>query len=426
MSGNKSNSDSILGTVASLGSDLINGLFNKQSARDNMRLQGEINLNNAKTMADYNQDIWSKQFAAENARQDELNANQYSTLVQSLKSAGLNPAFAMGQQTGNLAVNSPSGGSGSVGGVGLGQSSMQLDGAGAMRLGAEIQNINAQTAKTRAEEDEIRTRTGDTHELTQAEISNELQKINNLIAEEDKTRQDINESLQREKTSQQQEEVFRKTASKIDADTALVWAEENLKNTEAYAILQKLPLELQEIAAKVGLAKAQTYKSLEEAKLATMQQTQVIFASLDLLMSAGVKYKETCRITQEIANMKLQGQLTNEQIHSQKFWNNFYDKISPYLPDDGFDLSIDLLGLFLMKSPNAGKAMTITKQAFTKLPGVTKQMAQKAFSKAKNIRIKDINFKHLNAKLPKKGASKTTETYFSSKKGYGPKFSPKK
>lgn len=83
--------------------------------------------NASKELSSYNNQLnfetWQNQFAAQNARQDELLQNQGSITKQSMINAGLNPAMIQGTPTVG-AVSNPSGGNTSGSSIGAGQNAM--------------------------------------------------------------------------------------------------------------------------------------------------------------------------------------------------------------------------------------------------------------------------------------------------------------
>lgn len=121
-------------------SGLLGAALQGRQQRKNMKLQQQYNTQNMATQHGYElenmaqqQQYWQQQFNAQNERENYLLANQDALKVQSLRNAGLNPAFANGTQTlGQLpSPSAPTGGSSASAQAGLSQAGMpnlgQLD-----------------------------------------------------------------------------------------------------------------------------------------------------------------------------------------------------------------------------------------------------------------------------------------------------------
>ncbi|QCS36361.1 hypothetical protein [Capybara microvirus Cap3_SP_315] len=123
------------------------------SSVGNLVSTNTANQNNKEIMresAKINQQNWEKQFAMQNQRQDFLNNNAYSTLVNSAQNAGLSPLSALGNSQFSNAVSS--GGSSTSSPA----SARSADFSLLANLGLDYvraQNINADTDVKKAERD---------------------------------------------------------------------------------------------------------------------------------------------------------------------------------------------------------------------------------------------------------------------------------
>lgn len=146
--------------------------------------------------------------------------------VSDMRAAGINPMLAAAHGSGaSSPVGSPAHGSGIGGSAPRGVHFGNVGGSSSFVTSAQVANIEAQTAKTRAEEKEVVART-DTYPVSidkmRQEISESHERINKIIAETNFTSQEERTSAARQFNLQQHTQNMREEVPKIRAAIELL------------------------------------------------------------------------------------------------------------------------------------------------------------------------------------------------------------
>jgi len=262
------------GGILGAGLGLITGQYNREKQLEQQQKLQDMQIKGSKEMADYNMmkqlEMWK--------------ATNYSAQVEELKKAGLNPGMLYGM-SGSGGTTTGSTGTGVSGGQATQEQGLTQNISMGLQLGlmkAQMENMNANTEKTKAEATKI---AGVDTTEAQSRIENIKQGIKNAEVTEkilhlEETYKEIENSVARQtivdrmKTIEYTSKIAQETAEAIQRDNDI--NEETKKDK-----INKIKAEAIQVVANIELTQANTaLKKAEIAKIAN--EISVMVSELDL------------------------------------------------------------------------------------------------------------------------------------------------